>query len=127
MLMFFFSDSDFLEKKTVFNKMCYLSIATLLVRFKYYHAWLLADAICNLSGLGFHGYSACGSCKWDLVSNVDVLQFEVIVMTFLYLLGNLLLSSLFKLCTVETKSIFNECWRILEYGYLSLNVFYSCD
>lgn len=96
----FFSDSDFLEKKTVFNKMCYLSIATLLVRFKYYHAWLLADAICNLSGLGFHGYSACGSCKWDLVSNVDVLQFEVTVMTFLYLLGNLLLSSLFKLCTV---------------------------
>lgn len=107
--------------------MCYLSIATLLVRFKYYHAWLLADAICNLSGLGFHGYSACGSCKWDLVSNVDVLQFEVIVMTFLYLLGNLLLSSLFKLCTVKTKQIFNECWRILEYGYLSLNVFYSCD
>lgn len=96
----FFSDSDFLEKKTVFNKMCYLSIATLLVRFKYYHAWLLADAICNLSGLGFHGYSACGSCKWDLVSNVDVLQFEVIVMTFLYLPGNLLLSSLFKLCSV---------------------------
>lgn len=95
-----FSDSDFLEKKTVFNKMCYLSIATLLVRFKYYHAWLLADAICNLSGLGFHGYSACGSCKWDLVSNVDVLQFEVIVMPFLYFPGNFLLSSLDMLYTV---------------------------
>lgn len=71
------AESEFVEKKTVFAQMCFLSVATMLVRFKYYHAWLLSDAICNLSGLGFHGYSPDGSAKWDLVSNVDVLQFEV--------------------------------------------------
>uniref|UniRef100_A0A1B6GW33 Uncharacterized protein n=1 Tax=Cuerna arida TaxID=1464854 RepID=A0A1B6GW33_9HEMI len=69
-------DDDFVEKRTMFSQLCYLSIATLLVRFKFYHAWLLADAICNLSGLGFQGYAPDGSSRWDLVSNVDVIQFE---------------------------------------------------
>ena len=44
---------------------------------KYYHAWLLADAICNASGLGFNGYTAEGKPKWDLISNVDIIKFEV--------------------------------------------------
>ena len=44
---------------------------------KYYHAWLLADSICNASGLGFNGYDSQGEAKWDLISNVDVVKFEV--------------------------------------------------
>jgi hypothetical protein len=57
--------------------MMYLVITTTICRFKYYHAWLLADAICNASGLGFSGYDAKGRARWDLISNVDVLKFEV--------------------------------------------------
>ena len=49
----------------------------MLVRFKYYHAWIFADAICNNSGLGFSGYDDNGEPKWDLASNVDVYGFEV--------------------------------------------------
>lgn len=57
--------------------MLYLIVATTVCRFKYYHAWLLADAICNASGLGFNGYDAKGRARWDLISNVDILKFEV--------------------------------------------------
>lgn len=56
-----------------------MMMATTVVRFKYYHAWLLADAICNNSGLGFNGYDEYGKSKWDLISNINVIQFEVII------------------------------------------------
>ncbi|KAI5713201.1 hypothetical protein M8J75_014468 [Diaphorina citri] len=51
-------------------KIYYLYVATLIARLKYYHAWLVADAICNNSGLGFNGFSETGEQKWDLISNV---------------------------------------------------------
>lgn len=52
-------------------------MATTIVRFKYYHAWLLADAICNNSGLGFNGYEKDGNPKWDRITNINVISFEV--------------------------------------------------
>lgn len=72
-----FTDDDFLENTTVFYKMWFLMVTTMLVRFKYYHAWIFADAICNNSGIGFNGYDKNGEPKWDLASNVDVYGFEV--------------------------------------------------
>lgn len=57
--------------------MWYLMIVTMLVRFKYYHAWIFADAICNNSGLGFNGYDENGEANWNLYSNVNVVGFEV--------------------------------------------------
>lgn len=51
----------------------------MLVRFKYYHAWIFADAICNNSGLGFNGYDENHQSRWDKVSNVDAFKFEVIL------------------------------------------------
>lgn len=70
-------DEDFAENTSMIYKFYYLAIVTALVRFKYYHAWLLADAICNNSGLGFNGYSEDGSTRWDLISNINILKFEV--------------------------------------------------
>lgn len=52
-------------------------MATTLIRFKYYHAWLLSDAICNNSGLGFNGYESDGNPKWNLITNINVISFEV--------------------------------------------------
>jgi Predicted membrane protein len=72
-----FAEPEFLEEFSFPSKMMYLVIATTVCRFKYYHAWLLSDAICNASGLGFNGYDAKGRARWDLISNVDVLKFEV--------------------------------------------------
>lgn len=57
--------------------MWFLLITAMLARFKYYHAWIFADAICNNSGLGFNKYDKNGEAKWDLYSNVDVRGFEV--------------------------------------------------
>jgi hypothetical protein len=51
-------------------------MATTAVRFKYYFAWLMADAICNNSGLGFNGYEKDGTPKWDMISNIHVFAFE---------------------------------------------------
>ncbi|KAL1115680.1 hypothetical protein AAG570_005970, partial [Ranatra chinensis] len=68
-------EDDFFDK-SMMSQLVYLYIATGLVRFKYYHAWILADGICNLSGIGFNGYESDGAPKWDLISNVDVLDFE---------------------------------------------------
>lgn len=69
-------EPDFLELD-VPSKMLFLMVATAVHRFKYYHAWLLADAICNASGLGFNGYSEDGTPRWDLHSNINILGFEV--------------------------------------------------
>lgn len=55
----------------------YAYLSTLVVRCKYYHAWLLSEAICNNSGMGFNGYDNDGTPKWDKMSNIDVFGFEV--------------------------------------------------
>jgi hypothetical protein len=76
-VFYLFAEPEFLEEFSLHRKMLYLIMATTVCRFKYYHAWLLADAICNASGLGFNGYDAKGRARWDLISNVDVFRFEV--------------------------------------------------
>lgn len=68
-------EPDFLELD-VPSKMLFLMVATAVHRFKYYHAWLLADAICNASGLGFNGYAEDGTPRWDLHSNINIVGFE---------------------------------------------------
>ncbi|XP_066585832.1 lysophospholipid acyltransferase 6 [Prorops nasuta] len=69
-------DDEFIEGTSNLYKVWYLLVVTMLVRFKYYHAWIFADAICNNSGLGFNGYDEKGNARWDLVSNVDGFGFE---------------------------------------------------
>ncbi|XP_017049365.1 lysophospholipid acyltransferase 1 [Drosophila ficusphila] len=69
-------EDDFLNNTSMVYKYWYAMMATTCIRFKYYHAWLLADAICNNSGLGFTGYDKEGNSKWDLISNINVLSFE---------------------------------------------------
>ena len=56
--------------------MFFVIVSTTIIRTKYYYAWLLADSICNASGLGFNGYHDNGNARWDLTSNVDILGFE---------------------------------------------------
>ena len=72
-----FEDDDFVEDYSLFGKTLFILASTTIARMKYYHAWLLADAICNASGLGFNGYTSTGKAKWDLISNVDIIKFEV--------------------------------------------------
>ncbi|KRT85710.1 hypothetical protein AMK59_1035, partial [Oryctes borbonicus] len=69
-------DSDFVENTSLLYKFWYLNIATMLIRFKYYFAWLFADAVCNNAGIGFNGYDANEVPKWDKFTNVYVFKFE---------------------------------------------------
>ncbi|CAD7077188.1 unnamed protein product [Hermetia illucens] len=69
-------DDDFVNDTSFVYKFWYMAMATTVIRFKYYHAWLLAEAICNNSGLGFNGYDKDGSAKWDLLANINVFAFE---------------------------------------------------
>ncbi|XP_011151698.1 lysophospholipid acyltransferase 2 [Harpegnathos saltator] len=70
-------EDEFLSNTTAVYKVWYLMLATMLVRFKYYYAWIFADAICNNSGFGFNGYDEHGNARWDAASNVDVYKFEM--------------------------------------------------
>uniref|UniRef100_A0AAR5PQI1 Uncharacterized protein n=1 Tax=Dendroctonus ponderosae TaxID=77166 RepID=A0AAR5PQI1_DENPD len=64
-------DEDFINNTTFTYKFWYLSVATSLVRAKYYFAWTLADAICNNAGMGWDGSS------WSRYTNVDIFRFEL--------------------------------------------------
>ncbi|VDK46033.1 unnamed protein product [Anisakis simplex] len=54
-----------------------LYVMMVFQRVQYYFAWILADAICNVSGFGFNGYDKNGKPRWDLMSNVDVIGVEM--------------------------------------------------
>lgn len=69
-------DPEYIHNTSIPYKLWYIMMATTMIRFKYYHAWLLADAICNNAGLGFTGYDREGNPKWDLITNINVLSFE---------------------------------------------------
>ncbi|XP_068909168.1 lysophospholipid acyltransferase 6 isoform X1 [Tenebrio molitor] len=69
-------EDDFVENTSFTQKILYLYICTALVRFKYYFAWTVADAICNNAGIGYNGVDESGTPKWDKFTNVDIFKFE---------------------------------------------------
>lgn len=76
-------DAYFVGQLSFTGKFWYIMNSTMFVRFKYYHAWLMGDAICNNSGLGFNGYDTNGRAKWNMCSNIDILGFEVGVQLYI--------------------------------------------
>ncbi|OXA57729.1 membrane-bound O-acyltransferase domain-containing protein 2 [Folsomia candida] len=65
-------EEEFLQR-AFWNKIVFIHVSTSLERSKYYHAWILSDAVCNASGLGYKKETK----SWDLVTNVDALAFEL--------------------------------------------------
>jgi lysophospholipid acyltransferase 1/2 len=61
----------------MFYRLSFLYVGSIVLRLKFYLAWILADAVNNASGLGFNGYDSSGNAKWDLISNVDIINLEV--------------------------------------------------
>ncbi|KAG5679352.1 hypothetical protein PVAND_008923 [Polypedilum vanderplanki] len=70
-------DDSFINDANVFYKFWYIMMATMAVRFKYYFAWMFAEAIVNNAGLGFNGYENDGTAKWDMLTNIYVIPFEL--------------------------------------------------
>ncbi|KAM9704120.1 LOW QUALITY PROTEIN: lysophospholipid acyltransferase 2b [Menidia menidia] len=70
-------DDDFIASTPFYAQVVYLYLSMLTTRPKYYFVWTLADAINNAAGFGFNGYSADGSPRWDLISNLRILNIEL--------------------------------------------------
>uniref|UniRef100_A0A3P8UIU6 Membrane bound O-acyltransferase domain containing 2 n=1 Tax=Cynoglossus semilaevis TaxID=244447 RepID=A0A3P8UIU6_CYNSE len=69
-------DDDFISSTPFHLQVVYLYLAMLALRPKYYFVWTLADAINNAAGFGFNGYNKDGSPRWDLISNLRILDIE---------------------------------------------------
>lgn len=73
-------NNNFIENTSFLYKLWYIMVATTIVRFKYYHAWLWADAVCNNSGLGWYiDFGHTITPKWDYLTNINIFAFEVII------------------------------------------------
>lgn len=72
----FLRSREFLTQTPLVMRFFYIVIFTILSRLKYYVAWHLGEAISNASGLGFSGYDRKGKPKWNLISNMNLWQFE---------------------------------------------------
>ncbi|KAL7048891.1 hypothetical protein ACKWTF_003517 [Chironomus riparius] len=70
-------EDAFIDDTTIIYKFWYLMMMTMAVRFKYYFAWMLADAIVNNAGMGFNGFESDGTAKWDGLTNIYVIPFEL--------------------------------------------------
>ncbi|XP_013887412.1 membrane-bound O-acyltransferase domain-containing protein 2 [Austrofundulus limnaeus] len=70
-------NDDFVRSAPFYVQIIYLYLAMLALRPKYYFVWTLADAINNAAGFGFNGYNADGSPRWDLISNLRILDIEL--------------------------------------------------
>ncbi|XP_037551137.1 membrane-bound O-acyltransferase domain-containing protein 2 [Nematolebias whitei] len=70
-------NNDFVRTAPAYLQVIYLYLAMLALRPKYYFVWTLADAINNAAGFGFNGYNSDGSPRWDLISNLRILDIEL--------------------------------------------------
>lgn len=69
-------NDDFVNSTPFHLQVVYLYLTMLALRPKYYFVWTLADAINNAAGFGFNGYNTDGSPRWDLISNLRILDIE---------------------------------------------------
>uniref|UniRef100_W5NJH3 Membrane bound O-acyltransferase domain containing 2b n=1 Tax=Lepisosteus oculatus TaxID=7918 RepID=W5NJH3_LEPOC len=69
-------DDVFTASTPVYTQVLYLYLSMLATRPKYYFVWTLADAINNAAGFGFNGYNKDGSPRWDLISNLRIVDIE---------------------------------------------------
>ncbi len=62
----------------LYTRLPTLYICFFFVKAKYYAAWKIAEGATVLCGFGFEGFTGDGKSKgWNLVSNMDVLSFEM--------------------------------------------------
>ncbi|XP_066572321.1 lysophospholipid acyltransferase 2 [Amia ocellicauda] len=69
-------DDAFIASTPFYAQVVYLYLSMLATRPKYYFVWTLADAINNAAGFGFNGYNKDGTPRWDLISNLRILDIE---------------------------------------------------
>ena len=92
----------------------YYNLCCFSHRIFYYIAWTLSDLVNNASGFGFNGYDEKGKPKWDLLTNVNIIQLEVISKSFYYVSRknnveiNLILLDEYKLEAISWQLAYNH-------------------
>ncbi|KAF5903397.1 membrane-bound O-acyltransferase domain-containing protein 2-like, partial [Clarias magur] len=69
-------EDPYINTQPIYLRILYLYLSMLSLRPKYYFIWTLADAINNAAGFGFNGYHKDGTPRWDLISNLRILEIE---------------------------------------------------
>ncbi|CCI43023.1 unnamed protein product [Albugo candida] len=70
--------SDKIASKPLFPHLWTLYLTLLLVKFKYYGAWKVAEGAAVLANFGFEGFHEDGSPRgWDGINNMDIIGFEL--------------------------------------------------
>ena len=76
-ISFFLLDPSYIESSFLW-KLFTVYLIALCARLKYYFAWCISESVCNASGLGFNGIDPkTERPKWNLMTNIDILGFEV--------------------------------------------------
>jgi len=70
------ADPYFIANTPFLWRIGFMSVSMMVVRLKFYFAWIVADAGNNACGLGFNGYDSNGRELWNRITNVDVLEVE---------------------------------------------------
>ncbi|XP_027027967.2 lysophospholipid acyltransferase 2 isoform X2 [Tachysurus fulvidraco] len=70
-------DDPYVASQPFYLRILYIYLSMLSLRPKYYFVWTLADAINNAAGFGFNGYHKDGTPRWDLISNLRILDIEL--------------------------------------------------
>eukprot|EP00698_Gefionella_okellyi_P004648 TRINITY_DN14253_c0_g1_i1.p1 TRINITY_DN14253_c0_g1~~TRINITY_DN14253_c0_g1_i1.p1 ORF type:complete len:516 (+),score=113.30 TRINITY_DN14253_c0_g1_i1:60-1550(+) len=68
---------EFLHDWSQLHKWGFLYVSMTLIRCRYYFGWMLAEAACIASGIGFNGFGEGGKLLWDRMQNVSVLLVEL--------------------------------------------------
>ncbi|CAH3150776.1 unnamed protein product [Pocillopora meandrina] len=71
------ADSSFIANSSFLWRMAFAFLAMFTTRFKYYFAWIIADAVNNACGLGFNGYDPSGRERWNKMTNVYPVDLEI--------------------------------------------------
>ncbi|PWA25548.1 hypothetical protein CCH79_00020825, partial [Gambusia affinis] len=120
-------EDDFIANTPFYAQVVYLYLSMLTTRPKYYFVWTLADAINNAAGFGFNGYDSNGAPRWDLISNLRILNIEVrVVRTKHFLI--MLEDGLIRLCIFQLATsfkVFLDNWNIQTVQWLKRSVWGS--
>lgn len=78
--IFVLSNETYQQNASLVGFMGHMFVSTLCARFKYYFAWKMSESHLNCCGFGFNGFDEqTGKSKWNLVSTIDILSFEVFI------------------------------------------------
>ncbi|KAK3583175.1 hypothetical protein CHS0354_025694 [Potamilus streckersoni] len=70
------ADPGFIANHSFLYRLWYMWLSMTLCKARYYVAWTLGDAVHNASGFGWAGVDRFGRHKWDLVTNIKIMNIE---------------------------------------------------